>query len=676
MCTERFDRMAAGLLEHQAPDGAFHTNFTKADGHIEPTDLYRNGGFLFGNAMGLKGLIWTYRITEDSKYLEAAKKGGDYYINHYFDPEQVATGGSFGWLAAECLSELYRLTGGRQYADFAQKIAHSIPLDNLEGMQPHTYLLHNHSYLLSLRGLVQVHEIQNDPELLNAAIQQHRLFRDRIMWPGGGIIEHLGSRADYEVNYWFDEGCAVDDWLGLNLDLWRVTLDTAYMDMVERTHLNHFYYGQDQSGGFCGDRSVDSTREGSPWPYCCAMRGTRTLSELTQYIATTDGKEVYVNVFLPATTELVVKGRKVSVDLATDYPKSGSLHITVDLDGKLTCALKVRVPGWSRVNKVLVNGEPFTMTLAGGYLSIERDWRSGDTAEVELDMPLRTECRNQFIGNDDSTDYSTVSIWEGPRQLVYNQSLNNHLWDAVSARPALRSAYQTYGKLEKDQSVRQTPLNIGGRNYKKGLGTHSVSEIEFYLGGQFKEFVSDIGIDACTGGKGKVRFKVCVDGMVERDHTAKPEAAAPGDGGWVDSIFGSFDVAMDGNAPAQTIRVNVSGAKTLRLVVDDGIGGLADDCADWGDARLVKMDGTVVHLSDLPDDTALGMPWDWGVVELMAKAEGAAPQSNVVTLQYRIGDQLYPMAFNYLADLGYTLIEKRPVLQSYLKANTDWLNAR
>jgi len=134
-------------------------------------------------------------------------------------------------------------------------------------------------------------------------------------------------------------------------------------------------------------------------------------------------------------------------------------------------------------------------------------------------------------------------------------------------------------------------------------------------------------------------------------------------------------VAMDGNAPAQTIRVSVSGAKTLRLVVDDGIGGLADDCADWAGARLVKADGTVVCLSDLPDDTVFGMPWDWGVVEL-TKAEGAAPQSNVVTLQYRIGDQLYPMAFNYLADLGYTLIEKRPVLQSYLKVNPDWLNAR
>jgi len=151
----------------------------------------------------------------------------------------------------------------------------------------------------------------------------------------------------------------------------------------------------------------------------------------------------------------------------------------------------------------------------------EAEWKQGDRVCLSLDLPLRTEPRSRFIGDTEDTDYGLVSLWKGPRQLVYNQQHNQHLWRQRSARPALRDVYQVYGPLRFDKSFTETPLKIGDKVYEKGLGTHAVSEIVYALAGQFAEFQADVGIDASAKGEGAVRFKVCVDGVVKQAELVK-----------------------------------------------------------------------------------------------------------------------------------------------------------
>jgi len=43
---------------------------------------------------------------------------------------------------------------------------------------------------------------------------------------------------------------------------------------------------------------------------------------------------------------------------------------------------------------------------------------------------------------------------------------------------------------------------------------------------------------------------------------------------------------MVGTDEARSLRVDVSGAQELRLVVDDAVNGQAKDYADWANARL------------------------------------------------------------------------------------------
>ena len=67
---------------------------------------------------------------------------------------------------------------------------------------------------------------------------------------------------------------------------------------------------------------------------------------------------------------------------------------------------------------------------------------------------------------------------------------------------------QDWGRLGIDKSVGGQPLQIGVKKFRKGLGTHSNSEIVYRLDGKYKYFESYIGVDAEAGSPASVVFKV------------------------------------------------------------------------------------------------------------------------------------------------------------------------
>jgi len=666
--TQRFYEIAYGLLAHQQPDGAFH-NGDPVGGDLVggmTSDLENKcTGFWFGNGMGLTGLVWASRYAPDNpRFDTAARALGDYIVEHYFDEDQGGRPNPFWWCITNALAELYRSSGDQKYLDMALRISETIPPVIKDSM-------HTHSYLLALRGIAQACELAGDqPELMDKLMEQYLYFRDHVMWPGGGIVEHLGSRENYIPDFWYDEGCSVADWLGLNLVLWRITQDTQYMDMAERVALNHLLFDQDALGGFCGERGVDFIREGSPWPFCCAQKGTTTLSELTQYVASTDGSQIYLNLFCPATVQLDFAGSPVAIDLETDYPASGRLSYSIQPARGQQFPVKIRVPAWSSVESVSVNGQQLAdPVITAGYLVLDRNWDSDSKVEVALAMPLRTESRPHFFGDPEDIDYSRVSVWQGPRQLVFNEALNLALWKEQDTRPALRYSYKTYDEFARDTTVKGTHLKTGEIPYEKGLGVYPVSEMVFALNGEFKEFISDIGLDVLSEGRGAVRFKVCVDGLLMSGDAVEVSMAKDGDGASTQaSLYGFQSSAITGADPARTIRVDVEGAQVLRLCVDNGVFGFKDNYANWGGARLLRADGSEVYLSDLPDDREAGQPWDWGMLQLQ-EVNDPTQEPGIVTLAYKTETGERPVRMNYLADLGYSLIERRPVLMSYMKVD-------
>jgi hypothetical protein len=131
----------------------------------------------------------------------------------------------------------------------------------------------------------------------------------------------------------------------------------------------------------------------------------------------------------------------------------------------------------------------------------------------------------------------------------------------------LDSAKQSYlpWSYRADRNVTGGYLRCGGRLYLKGLGMHSKSQLTYALDPAYRRFEADLGIDDSTAGGGSVQFRVLLDGREK---------------------FASKTVR--GGAPPTAVSVDLSGAKTLELVVDYADRGDVLDRADWLHARLVK----------------------------------------------------------------------------------------
>ena len=128
-----------------------------------------------------------------------------------------------------------------------------------------------------------------------------------------------------------------------------------------------------------------------------------------------------------------------------------------------------------------------------------------------------------------------------------------------------------FGPAEKDMSNGEdgaadgVPLKLDGVTYAKGIGVHAASEITVPLGGQYKTFFADVGVDDEVGDNGTVVFQVLADGV---------------------PLFDSG--MMTGAGPTKQVMVDVTGKTELKLVVTDAADGNGYDHADWANARLSK----------------------------------------------------------------------------------------
>jgi hypothetical protein len=115
-------------------------------------------------------------------------------------------------------------------------------------------------------------------------------------------------------------------------------------------------------------------------------------------------------------------------------------------------------------------------------------------------------------------------------------------------------------------------LSLRGQKFMRGFGVHANSTLEFDLtGGTYSRFRATVGVDDETEGNGSVLFQVFVD------NESTPRFSSQ---------------TLTGEDAALPIDVDISGAKSLRLVVTDAGNDNDFDHADWAQARLIGSGGT------------------------------------------------------------------------------------
>lgn len=146
-----------------------------------------------------------------------------------------------------------------------------------------------------------------------------------------------------------------------------------------------------------------------------------------------------------------------------------------------------------------------------------------------------------------------------------------------------------WGTPRANRSVEGNPLRIGGREFKRGIGTHAKSRFALELFGETESFSAVAGIDdEQTAERASVEFVVRGDGDVL----------------WRSGVL----KAAGGGKP---LEVDLRGVRRLELEVDDAGDGIGNDHADWADAKLVvagRAPEVVMPEAD-PDRRYSDIPW-------------------------------------------------------------------
>jgi DUF1680 family protein len=232
--------------------------------------------------------------------------------------------------------------------------------------------------------------------------------------------------------------------LKLTKELWTTggSSTPGYFDFYERVLYNHIIGAQNRfdshgqityftplnAGGHRGsppgwdpNPSPDgySTDYESFW--CCQGTGFEQNTKLMDAIYAYDDSSLFINLFAPSTLDWSQKG--VVVTQETKYPVEDTTMLTIL--GSATFDLKIRIPSWSSGATVIINGsgEAFTGSPET-YITISREWATGDTVLVTLPMQLRL-----VTANDDVT---LAAVAYGPTVLSGNYGSTT-----LSAAPTL-----------------------------------------------------------------------------------------------------------------------------------------------------------------------------------------------------------------------------------------------
>jgi hypothetical protein len=121
---------------------------------------------------------------------------------------------------------------------------------------------------------------------------------------------------------------------------------------------------------------------------CCACIGSAGLGTvpMIQLCRADDG--VALNLFIDGSaSSKTPQGRALELLTATDYPRDGKVALHLNLEVSERFVLRIRDPYWSKTTTVTVNGKADGKKV-GGYIEIDREWKSGDAVELELDMRI------------------------------------------------------------------------------------------------------------------------------------------------------------------------------------------------------------------------------------------------------------------------------------------------
>lgn len=422
----KLDDIIAILARAQHDDGYLNSHYTVKEPGRRWTNL-RDNHELYCAGHLIEAAVAHHRATAKTNFLNVARRLAD-HIDSVFGPPPKRLGYPGHPEIELALVKLWRTTEERRYFELARFFVekrgvgffadeHRTPKDRYDGAYWQDDVpicdhrnIKGHAvraaYLMS--GATDVAAETGDRKLLAMLGRVWRNTVERNQYLTGGIgpsAHNEGFTEDYDLPNAtaYQETCAT-----IALAQWAHRLamlhrDARYADVVERALYNGVLAGVSLDGNRFFYVNPLESRGGhhrSEWfgCACCPPNVARTLASLGGYAyATGTGSEpsLYVNLYVQGEARVSVgeAGTEGRLSVTTDYPWDGRVRLRWSAGEKpVRLVLKPRIPGWCRGATARVNGQPVDLSAPGavlaGYLNLDREWRTGDTVELEFPMPV------------------------------------------------------------------------------------------------------------------------------------------------------------------------------------------------------------------------------------------------------------------------------------------------
>lgn len=413
----KMDRTVKRLIATQLPNGYLGTYIPKN---------YWTRWDVWSHKYNLIGLLNYYQVTGDEAAMDACRRIGDLLIKTFgTKPGQLdivhRTHSTHVGMAAGSVMEpmvmLYRYTGEKAYLEFCQYILSAWEQEH--GPKIISSLLdkngnvfrtaNNKAYemMSCLVGCLELYRVTGNDKLLEAArLAWQDIFEKRSYIIGSSSwSEHFKDDHDLDAGGRFhgqkycsgSEGCVTVTWLQLTWHLLRLTGQAQYASELERITYNALLAAQSPHTGqityflpLIGDRKRygEVTHGILPDVCCCSSSIPRGIAMIPDYTAGTFGDQLVLLLYKPGTYTFKINGQSVTLKVETDYPKNGTVTVTVHPQRKQAFPLALHVPAWCEDYQALVGNQTYQGQSAK-LLTIDRIWQEGDRVKIRMAMPIR-----------------------------------------------------------------------------------------------------------------------------------------------------------------------------------------------------------------------------------------------------------------------------------------------
>lgn len=239
-------------------------------------------------------------------------------------------------------------------------------------------------------------------------------------------LERFTTDYDLPNDRNYSETCASIGLALFGMRMGQITRDASYFDVVERALYNTIRAGISLQGNRyfyvnplevwpdnCMEKTslahVKPTRQKWFDVACCPTNVARTLASLGQYLYSSDGKSVYVNLWVQNKAHVKINGHDVSIQEKTDFPRNPHIEFTIASDGAQEFPVYFRIPAYAENYRIAIDGEDTQFSADNHYARLIRRWKN-QKVDICFDMPAKLVSANPQV----RADIHKVALVRGP----------------------------------------------------------------------------------------------------------------------------------------------------------------------------------------------------------------------------------------------------------------------